>query len=177
VSRVPPHASGGPAPPAAEELEQLEELGDDAIIAQQSAAHAPKPRVQVTEDARSIVISEAPPDPSKPGGKRKERSEKTLVIRDRRQLDELHLEMARRKARGKKTKNRGLLVWVGVGVAAFVTGALVAVFATRSDEQPEPPTLPPLAVSPLPSARPVVSAEPPSVSVDELPVEGSRNQP
>src|SRR5436190_1184826 len=60
VSRVPPHASPGSDPPGEDELEQLEELGDDAIIAQQQGAHVPKPRAQVTEEARSIVISDHP---------------------------------------------------------------------------------------------------------------------
>src|SRR6188768_3919942 len=54
VSRVPPHPSGGKNLPEVAEVEQLEELGDDAIIAHQQGAHAPKPRAQVTEEARSV---------------------------------------------------------------------------------------------------------------------------
>ena len=71
MSRVPPPPLAGkdlravPAPEP-EELEQLEELGDDAIIAQQQGAHIPKPRAQVTEEARSVVISDHPLQGSRP---------------------------------------------------------------------------------------------------------------
>jgi len=182
VSRVPPHASG--SPPGADELEQLEELGDDAIIAQQQAAHAPRPRAQVTEEARSIVISDhpapgssPPAEPRIPGdpGKRRrsERTEKTVVIRDRRQLDELRRQMAQHKPPAPpEPSNKGLLLWVIVGVAAFLTGGLVALYATRQQETAVPgATLPPASVLAVPSAAPTATSEPPSVSIDELPIE------
>ncbi len=190
MSRVPPHASGGNDQPRAEELEQLEELGDDAIIAQQQGAHAPKPRAQVTEEARSIVISDhpapgsnppdAPPIPAAPAvRKRSERTEKTVVIRDRRQIDELRREIEKRKpkaATGAGAPTQGLLLWVIVGVAAFLTGGLVALFATRDDgAAARAAAKPSVSAEPaLPSAAPVVTAEPPSVSIDQLPIEGSK---
>lgn len=183
MSRVPPHASGGLDLPRAEELEQLEELGDDAIIAQQQGAHVPKPRVQVTEEARSIVISEhpapgsnAPSGPVAPGTrKRSERTEKTVVIRDRRQIEELRREMAKRKPVAAPPPTKGLLVWVIVGVAAFLTGGLVALFATREDASSAAPVTPAVsAEAPVPSVAPVVTTEPPSVSIDQLPIEGSK---
>ena len=191
MSRVPPRASGGSDLPEAEELEQLEELGDDAIIAQQQGAHVPKPRVQVTEEARSIVISEhpapgfnapsAPKIPVKPESrKRSERTEKTVVIRDRRQLEELRREMAKRKpvaAPSPSQRQGGLMLWVIVGVAAFLTGGLVALFATR-DEADVPAATPPVVsaqgAAPAPSVAPVAPPEPPSVSIDQLPIEGSK---
>jgi hypothetical protein len=186
VSRVPPHASGGSSPPGGEDIEQLEELGDDAIIAQQRGAHAPAPRAQVTEEARSIVISDLPPHGSPappraaaadaPAKKRSERTEKTVVIRDRRQIDELRREMAKRKAQlaPPPPPTKGLLLWVIVGVAAFVTGGLVALFATR-DESTVVAPIPPVASQALPVAPAAPSAaEPPSVSIDELPIEGSK---
>lgn len=185
VSRVPPHASGGSNPPGGEDIEQLEELGDDAIIAQQQGAHAPVPRVQVTEEARSIVISDHPPQA---GGasvsgapvarvsqkRRSERTEKTVVIRDRRQIDELRREMAKRKAQmAVAPAGKGLLLWVIVGVAAFLTGGLVALFATREDSSGVP--VAPVSSQVLPPAPAAPSAaEPPSVSIDELPIEGSK---
>jgi hypothetical protein len=186
VSRVPPRASGGSDLPGAEELEQLEELGDDAIIAQQQGAHVPKPRVQVTEEARSIVISDhpgsLPPSASKipakpPTRKRSERTEKTVVIRDRRQIEELRREMAKRKpaAAAAPSPRQGVLLWVIVGVAAFLTGGLVALFATRNDAGVPATSAPTVSVEvPAPSVAPAVPNEPPSVSIDQLPIEGSK---
>jgi len=195
VSRVPPHASGGPDLPRAEELEQLEELGDDAIIAQQQGAHVPKPRVQVTEEARSIVISEhpgagagagprpgskppsAPKIPTDPSAKkRSDRTEKTVVIRDRRQIEELRREMAKRRPVPQPAPTKGLLLWVIVGVAAFLTGGLVALFATREDSSAAAAPAPAVSVAPQPSAAPAAPTEPPSVSIDELPIEGGKKK-
>ena len=187
MSRVPPHASPGSDPPGADELEQLEELGDDAIIAQQQGAHAPKPRAQVTEEARSIVISDHPPSGSNPPAapkippdpgtkKRSERTEKTVVIRDRRQIDELRREMAKRKPKPGLVAKRGLLLWVIVGVAAFLTGGLVALLATRRDSASAASAKPAVSEIAAPSAAPVATTEPPSVSIDELPIEGSKKK-
>ncbi len=180
MSRVPPHASG--APPGADDLEQLEELGDDAIIAQQQGAHAPKPRAQVTEDARSIVISDHPAPGSSPPAdpriptnsgtrRRSERTEKTVVIRDRRQVEELRRQMAQHKERRPRAEpaNKNLVLWVIVGVAAFLTGGLVAMFATR--EESAAPAAPIPSVLAAPTTPPAATAEPPSVSIDELPIE------
>jgi hypothetical protein len=186
VSRVPPHATGGPDLPGADELEELEELGDDAIIAQQQGAHAPKPRAQVTEEARSIVISDHPPvgsnPPSapaipveKPARRRTERTEKTVVIRDRRQIEELRRAMAKRKPKTPQQRQRGVLLWVMVGVAAFVTGGLVALFATREPAS-SAPQLPAASGQAAPSTAPAATQEPPSVSIDELPIEGSKHK-
>lgn len=191
MSRVPPHASPGSDPPGEDELEQLEELGDDAIIAQQQGAHVPKPRAQVTEEARSIVISDHPPGgpnppvspkiPAEKGQKRRsERTEKTVVIRDRRQIDELRREMAKRKPKPTPMPGpeagRGLLLWVIVGVVAFLTGGLVALFATRDDAASAAGAKPASSETAAPSAAPVATALPPSVSIDELPIEGSKKK-
>jgi hypothetical protein len=186
VSRVPPQPSGGKDQPATEELEQLEELGDDAIIAQQQGAHAPKPRAQVTEEARSIVISDhpapgssPPPAPALPQdpGARRDRSEKTVVIRDRRQIDELRREIEKRRPKAPAaTAMPGLWVWIVVGLAAFLTGGLVALFATRQDAAtaaPVPSSALPAPDLPAPAAP---SSEPPSVSIDELPIEDGQKR-
>jgi hypothetical protein len=189
VSRVPPHVSPGSDPPGADDLEQLEELGDDAIIAQEQGAHVPKPRAQVTEEARSIVISDHPAPGGKPSASRKpaaepavkkrsERTEKTVVIRDRRQIDELRREMAKRKPSPKPAlgSNKGLLLWAIVGVAAFLTGGLVALLATRHDSPSDASAPPAVSEVVIPSAAPVTTAEPPSVSIDQLPIEGSKKK-
>jgi hypothetical protein len=182
VSRVPPHASGGSGLPGAEDLEQLEELGDDAIIAQQQGAHVPKPRAQVTEEARSIVISEHPAPGSNPPSapkipaerstkKRSERTEKTVVIRDRRQIEELRRQMAKRRPPAAAPSSNGLLLWVIVGIAAFLMGGLVALFATRDDAASAGSAKPAVSELARPSAAPTPPVEPPSVSIDELPIE------
>jgi hypothetical protein len=44
-------------PPSAPETEPLDELSDDLIIAQESRAHAPRPRVHVDIDPRTVVIA------------------------------------------------------------------------------------------------------------------------
>jgi hypothetical protein len=185
VSRVPPQPSGGNGPPGTEELEQLEELGDDAIIAQQQGAHAPKPRAQVTEEARSVVISDPPPQGSRPPPaqapvpgetKRRERTEQTVVIRDRRKLDELRREMELRKQKmmAAQPAGPGLWIWVVVGLAAFLMGGLVALFATREDGSDAAPIPSAALQAPAPAPAATDSAEPPSVSIDELPIEGSK---
>jgi hypothetical protein len=188
VSRVPPQPSGGKdlRPGAGpEDLEQLEELGDDAIIAQQQGAHAPKPRAQVTEEARSVVISDHPPQgssapparaPAQVEPKRRERTEQTVVIRDRRKIDELRKEMELRKQKmmAAQAAGPGVWIWVVVGLAAFLMGGLVALFATRDVESGVAPIPSAALQAPAPAPVATESTEPPSVSIDELPVEGSK---
>lgn len=98
-----------------------------------------------------------------------------MVIRDRRQIDELRRELAKRKpTMAVAPAGKGLLLWVIVGVAAFVTGGLVALFATREDPSGTVPAAPvPSQLHPPTPAAPS-AAEPPSVSIDELPIEGSK---
>lgn len=165
----------------------MEELGDDAIIAQQLGAHAPQPRAQVTEEARSIVISDhpapgsnPPSDPRMPrnsssgGRRRSERTEKTVVIRDRRQVEELRRQMAQhqeRLAAPPAAQNKSVVLWVIVGVAAFLAGGLVALFATREESVSPAQLAPAPSAAAAPKAPPTPTGEPPSVSIDELPIE------
>lgn len=181
VNRLPPHAPGGTSPAGAEDLEALEELGDDAIIAQQQGAHVPKPRAQVTEEARSVVISDHPPNgppsvaPRSHGRKRRsERTEKTVVVRDRRQIEQMRRELARHEARASTPPGKGLGLWVVVGVAAFLLGGLVALIASGGENE-----APPVAPAPAQQAAPLQAPnrnEPPSVSIDELPIEESKKR-
>jgi hypothetical protein len=189
VSRVTPNAkaSGSPSP-AENDLETLEELSDDAIVAHQQGAHMPQPRAQITEEARSVVISDHPKAPPGAGSepprsqerrsvRRTERTEKTVVIRSRRQIEELRRAVAQYGRRATKGQNRGVLLWVVVGLAAFLGGGLVALFATPSKPPVAPAASAPLpSEAPPPSAAQADSAEPPSVSIDELPLEGSRKR-
>jgi hypothetical protein len=189
VSRVTPNATvpaNGVTPKAENELDELEELSDDAIVAHQQGAHVPKPRAQVTEESRSVVISDLAVAPVAANGSERLRSperrsrgrtEKTVVIRSRRQIEDLRRAVAQYGNRATKGRNRGVLLWVVVGLAAFLAGGLAALFAT-----PNKSTLPPPAPAPVASesppriALPAESAEPPSVSIDELPIEGSHKR-
>jgi hypothetical protein len=168
-----------------EDLEELEELGDDAIIAQQTEAHAPRPRANVSEESRSVVITDHPlrRDTEQSRGKVPARStgEATLVIRDRRALDELRKEIVERQAK-KLRGNRALYLWGGLGLVAFVLGGIVAFLATdsRADGpstdatgRAEAQLATPRASDPMPAVK--AAATPAettrAVSLDELPVE------
>ena len=123
-----------------EELEQVEELGDEAIIAQQTAAHAPQPRAIVSEESRSVVITEHAARPASESPRNplpKSSSEATLVIRDRRALDEMRQKILRRQQEKRAHGRRALYLWGALGLAAFVLGAIVAFLATETHGEPE----------------------------------------
>ena len=172
-------------------LEDLEELGDDAIIAQQTAAHAPRPRANVSEESRSVVITDHPQrrdtEPPRHAPPRST-GEPTLVIRDRRALDELRHSIEQRKAK-KSNGRRALYVWGALGLTAFVLGGVVAFLATESgsdattaDNQSALPgrteaqiALPrvgaPAKNGSAASIKPSPSEPVPAVRLDDLPVE------
>lgn len=159
--------------------EELEELGNDAIVAHQTEAHLPQKRARVTEEAISVVISE-PHASSQPITPPPEES--TLTSGDATAvLDRKDLEAARRKILARRNGRKpsgglalalvvavvggfGLLLFLGLklGLSDRVTGAVAAPIANN-------------ARAPLPgapSAAPVqVEGPPRAVSVDELPVE------
>jgi hypothetical protein len=169
-------------------LDDLEELGDDAIIAQQTEAHALRPRANVSEEPRSVVITDHPQrrDTEPPRGTGippRSSAEPTLVIRDRRALDELRRDIVQRQAK-KRRGNRALYMWGGLGLVAFVLGGIAAFLATdsRSDAaqaesnqsgRVEGQAANPHAVDVTPVAKPLVApAEAPrAVRLDDLPVE------
>jgi hypothetical protein len=167
--------------------EELEELGDDIIIAQETLAHAPPPAANVQDEKRSIVISDKPPAEDatpvykKPRGR--SRGEATVVIRDRRKLDEMRreiLESQRAYERlSSKPPRRPWLLWVGAALAAFVLGGVVAMLAggtapssleTLPSAQPSS-TSARQGVAEVPSAK---AAPAPTVSLEDLPVERRR---
>jgi hypothetical protein len=164
-----------------EELDDLEELGDEAIIAQQTAAHAPQPRANVSEESRSVVITEHPrrSDTEPPRNPPPRSSaEATLVIRDRRALDEMRQKIVRRqqqKARG----HRALYLWGALGLAAFVLGGIVALLATdtrpasQTADNQAPPAQVALPSTPVvkPAANGSTASPPRAVRLDDLPVE------
>jgi len=174
------------------DLDELEELGDDAIIAQQTAAHTLRPRANVAEESRSVVITERrdtePPRNSPP----KSSAEATVVIRDRRALDEMRMQITKRKQQKQALGHRALYLWGALGLAAFLLGGLVAFLATeshsvtptadnratngRSEAQAAQPAAPALS-PPNRFASPASDKANPSaraVRLDDLPVEPPR---
>jgi hypothetical protein len=159
--------------------EELEELSDDVILAQESAVHAPQRRTNVATDARSVVISEPPlgkrGEHSPTVRTRREASEKTVVIRDRRQLDKMRKAMSERpglKPRRRLIEPRTLYLLAAAAVGSLVVGTLIAalVDSQRSD-----------ALLPVPSASSAVQAKhpapatsadaPETIDLDSLPVD------
>jgi hypothetical protein len=170
-----PNWPNAPAGQDGGDLDQLEELGDDAIIAQQTAAHAPQPRQNVASEARSIVISDRPSasDPEGAQPKRRASSEKTVIIRDRRKLDEMRNQLIARQLKKKQERARTLYFWGAVGLAAFVLGGVVALFATGDRAPAASNEAPLVAPAPQQPAEPA-AAEPadPSGYFHRLPING-----
>ncbi|HEY4106766.1 MAG TPA: hypothetical protein VGM44_22855 [Polyangiaceae bacterium] len=180
----------GQEPDEDENLDDLEELGDDAIIAQQTAAHAPQRRAVVSEESRSVVISDHPhatrdTEPPRSSAPRAS-AEPTLIIRDRRKLEEMRQQiLARQRKSEKGRRSRAIYVWGGLGLAAFVLGGIVAFLATDSHDTPasaasgatpgraEGQTATPHAVG---ASNPLTSDTPQPVKLDDLPVERAKKK-
>jgi hypothetical protein len=134
---------GDPRPAAPPELEALEELGDDAIIAQQAAVHLPQPRAQVAIESRSIVIAEQGGGAEGVGESEPTRelapytvssADPTVVIRDRKLISSLPGPKSTKRA---KTSNVGkIFMWGGAGVIAFGVGGALALLTTRGPTEP-----------------------------------------
>jgi hypothetical protein len=91
--------------------------------------------VQIKEESQSIVISDVPPSDPRTSH-RVHHAEKTLVIRDRRKVEELRRTAA--KKYGRKPAREGfqsLTIWVVAGLVAFALGGLVALLASRDDAE------------------------------------------
>lgn len=156
MTRLPPRSPASGPEPVLEQIDDLEELGDDAIIAQQTAAHAPQPRANVSEESRSVVITEHAL-PARPAPRSS--AEATLVIRDRRALDELRSAILRKK--NKQSNHRRAFYWWGaLGLTAFVLGGVAAFLATDSHSEPETESNSAPARNDAPSARPHSEALP-----------------
>jgi hypothetical protein len=176
--------------------EEIEELGDEAIIAQQIAAHPLQPRANVAEESRSVVITEHPELTEHPERRDtepprnpppKSSAEATVVIRDRRALDEMRQKIVRRQRQKKAQGRNTLYLWGALGLAAFVLGGIVAFLATDTryasstvDNQPpkargeEQMALPPTLVA-RPAPNGSAAGAPRAVRLDELPVEHGKH--
>ncbi len=132
--------------PATAEHEALEELGDDAIIAQQAAVHTPGPRAHVEIETRSIVIAEErfPPEGRLPAEGEPTREllpyavssmDPTVVIRDRKFINSLGSSPPSVRENRRRRAGR-VLLWCGAGLLAFGVGGVLAVLTTRRPVEP-----------------------------------------
>jgi hypothetical protein len=195
VTRLPTRQSEPEEPD--DGLDELEELGDDAIISQQTAAHALQPRVVVSEESRSVVISEHPQQGRKTEPPRsaapRATAEPTLIIRDRRKLDEMRQQIVERQLRKSQSRrSRSIYIWGALGVAAFVLGGIVAFLATDSrTEAPAVAAAGPVEAAPgrveaqievprgpsaAPPARSTAAQAATAVRLDDLPVEPAKKK-
>jgi hypothetical protein len=117
--------------------DDLEELSHDAIIAQEAGVHAPQPRVHVATDAPTVVISEPPPRSGQPSSTvppSRRRGEQTVVIRDRRALEDMRKAIRQRRP----VSNNGRIpakTYFLLGAAVLVSlalGTLLAVVVERT---------------------------------------------
>jgi hypothetical protein len=159
----------------------LEELGDEVIIAQETGAHAPQPRAQVTTDHPTVVISEPPGSEDRRHRgtvkiSRRGRSEKTVVIRDRKQLDQMRKAISDRASAVRRKPGVETRTWYLLGAAALASLALGTLIAAVVDattgvsSAPAPPTpvaqeFPSAAPAPAPAAPATVEA----IDLDALP--------
>jgi hypothetical protein len=182
--------------PARPDGEVLDELGDDAIVAQQSTPHAPQRRVQVAMEARSVVIAADAERPAEPLEKQFPKfassNEPTLVIRDRRMLDQLSkLSFPPEPPRRRLTT---IVIWFAAAVLALGFGGILALLMRQRSSpvqkvepppvvaQVKPADLPGPATSGSPArvetprataGEPIDLDEPEHVSPSELPIEPS----
>lgn len=131
-------------PPDDADEELLPQIEDDAIVAQQAAAHAPAPRVQVSEEARTIVVAEPPPRAPARG-----RNDPTMVIRAVRHPLPYGPNPGMPAPVAARRGMPGWLPWVVWGIAGLIAlalgGALAIIAERRSAPPPTPPPRPPVA--------------------------------
>ncbi len=163
-----PYQSRAPLPVADEEIV---ELGPDVIVGEEHGAHRPQPRMPVLQEYSSVVIAEShrAPDSPYPQG------ERTIVVRDRRALATAAARAAAVQQRGRRER---VLVF-SASIAVAVVGTSVAMWLSSGPSSAEAEQLP----LPVTAKRVTVEAqqaepeeqapkrgEPPTVSIDELPV-------
>ena len=143
-------------PPAAPEAEELAELSDDVIIAQESRAHSPQPRVHVDLDPRTVVIADdaeqhggapraADPEPIRELPPFTHATEKTVVIRDRRTVGSSRPPAKYSSA--PPQRDQRVLIAVMCLVAALLAFSLGGALAMLLSRRGEPP---PRAGTPAP---------------------------
>jgi len=146
--------------------EELEELGEESIIAAEQGAHVPAARAAVKEERESVVISDYPPPPSgrRRSGRHGSRGDATVVIRDKRRGEAMRRALLDSQRPPKP--NRNVLLWVGAALAAFLIGGVAAVVAARGEASSKLPAIPTSTVQ-------VTSAPPRAESVEEKAAEAA----
>lgn len=166
-------------PPHKPRDDELEEL-DGVILAQETSVHAPQPRTQVATDARSVVITEHPPQDA---GKRatvrtrRESSEKTVVIRDRRQLDKMRKAISEREQLKHKkplVEARTIYLLAAAAVASLVVGTLIAALVD-SQQEPQLELKSAVVETAAPSAS-GTEAPPDTIDLDSLPLDKAKRR-
>ena len=167
--------SDRPRPPSDEELE---ELPDDVIVAQESLIHLPQPRANVATNQPTVVIAESVASPARPTVRIRRTHEQTVVIRDRRNLDLTRRAVSERqqlKPKPRRVEPKTLYLLALAAVGSLLVGTLIAAFVdSRKDDHlrltPSTPTQsgPPAASN---AAKPIDTVE-----LDSLPVDRSRRR-
>jgi hypothetical protein len=178
VTRPPSNPAGTPA-----HEEVLDELGDDAIVAQQAAVHRLQPRAQVDMEARTIVVAEDAPevDPSEVMETRQlpqysETNDPTAVAR--RAAARAPTMVLRRVQSVPPPRRRNWLVigiWVAAGVVAFGFGGVLAAITARGSDGPPQAAAPP-EPAPPPRTTPPAST-PPAAAVATAPKPATTTEP
>jgi hypothetical protein len=158
--------------------EELEELSDDVIVAQESLIHVPQPRANVATDHPSVVIAESVVSPRRPTLRTRRTTEQTVVIRDRRQLERARQAISERRQQGQKARRVEPKTLYLLALAAFgslLVGTLIASFVNSHQEEHVrlASSTPPRSGPPVPSnaAKPIDTVE-----LDSLPVVRSRRR-
>jgi hypothetical protein len=167
-------------PPHDPRDDELEELSDDVILAQESAVHSPQRRTQVATEAASVVISEPSPSArarSSGARPRRELSEKTVVIRDRRQLDQMRKAISNRHQQKQKkplVEAKTIYLLVAAALGSLVVGTLIAALVDHQEQDELEPLrrVSSAAVAPAPSAEPT----PETIDLDSLPVDKTKRR-
>jgi len=162
--------------------ETLDELGDDAIVAQQSQPHSPRPRAQVAIETRSVVISpeaelggEPPPPEPSPSGRQQLSTEPSLMLRDRRIGEELQsLRPAEVPQRRQWSTS---VIWVSAAILAFGLGGLLALLGRARHDAAQPPLAQESFVTAVPATRPPPSAAPAEPAILPEPAPTSSDPP
>jgi hypothetical protein len=166
-------------PPRQPRDEELEELGDEVILAQESAIHVPQRRANVTTDHPSVVISEPEHQVRKRAPTvrtpRREASEQTVVIRDRRQIDKMRKAISDRqqlKHKSRVVEPKTLYLLVVAAVASLVVGTLIAALVdAHQDSAPEPSGTGSASPIPPPPSTDATPAPLDTIDLDSLPVD------
>jgi len=163
-------------PPREPRDEELEELGDEVILAQESAVHVPQPRQNVTTDHPTVVISEPQQGADIRATVRRPRqsSEQTVVIRDRRQLDKMRKAISDRqqlKQPSRVVESKTLYLLVAAALLSLVVGTLIAAFVDSRQESPDLAGSGSAAAPAPPPSAVTTPAPPPTIDLDSLPVD------